>query len=122
VCHSTATTRQQHQQHTHPCAVVTSSSSVFGGTPTDRHHPPPQRQQRACRVVACSSAGADRGPTAGRDKQQLERELKQAISVEDYAAAAALKKQLQEIEQQDPLVSLQAALDAAVAEERYDVR
>jgi hypothetical protein len=55
-------------------------------------------------------------------KQQLQQQLKKAVADEDYVAANVIKEQLLQIELQDPLYGLRIALDAAVQEERYQVR
>jgi hypothetical protein len=55
-------------------------------------------------------------------KQALQQQLKKAVAAEDYVAANKIKEQLLEIELKDPLYGLRIALDAAVQEERYQVR
>jgi len=51
--------------------------------------------------------------------EALRSALEIAISSEDYTAAAKLRDQIREVEQQDPLIPLKAELEIAIAEERY---
>lgn len=53
--------------------------------------------------------------------RQLQQQLQEAVSREDYAQAAELKRSLESLEQQDPVATLRKQLKQAVAEERYPV-
>ena len=48
--------------------------------------------------------------------------LETAVAQEDYAKAAQLKKELEQLTARDPRLALQQLLQQAVAEERYQVR
>lgn len=73
---------------------------------------------RSSGVCLCTSQRAT-DPISRR--QEIEVELQTAIKSEDYTKAATLKKELDELAGQDPLVALQRQLQKAVSEERYQV-
>jgi protein-arginine kinase activator protein McsA len=66
--------------------------------------------------VACSSSQQE--PVS---KQEMMQALESAVAREDYAAAAQLKKQIEELTHQDPILALQKQLQDAVDDERYQV-
>lgn len=57
----------------------------------------------------------------GRSLTDLADSLKAAVEKEDYTAAAAIKREIQEMEMQDPRKQLEAKLQQAVKEENYEV-
>jgi hypothetical protein len=92
--------------------------------------PPPLAPHQPCRssrtLLAAPPRAVERDPApasaeATTSPDELQRALKRAVAAEDYAEAAALKKQLDDALAQDPLVVLQRQLQAAVDEERYQV-
>lgn len=62
-----------------------------------------------------------RSVAEGSSLKELEMSLQAAVASEDYALAAAIKRQMDELQAADPRKQLEAELTKAVAEERYEV-
>ena len=116
----------RHSQKLRPCNTAAMLASFSGrccnqaGYRLPRHgctRPRTVRSHRMQRWVACSSSQQD--PAS---KQDLMQALESAVAREDYAAAAQLKKQIEDLTHQDPILALQKQLQLAVDEERYQVR
>ncbi len=56
------------------------------------------------------------------ERGELLEGLQTAVALEDYAAAMRIKRQLDAVDDADPLVALKKRLQQAVANERYEVR
>jgi hypothetical protein len=53
---------------------------------------------------------------------ELQDGLQEAIKAEDYAAAARIRDRISEFMQEDPVLQAEARLEAAIREERFEVR
>lgn len=79
----------------------------------------PARRQTRPLIVA--QAGGGGSSTATPTLSDLKRSLDEAVKGEDYAAAASIRDRIAELEQQDPVLQLEAQLEEAIAEQRYEV-
>ncbi|GFH28390.1 hypothetical protein HaLaN_26870 [Haematococcus lacustris] len=57
-----------------------------------------------------------------QQRMQLLDGLKDAVSSQDFARAAQMKRQLDELEAEDPILRLRKALKAAIEQEQYKGR
>lgn len=98
------------------------------GTPsrhasTPRHRPFAPAPARVARgsLAVVKSGGVGAASTEAPSLEDLRSGLQAAIKAEDYATAARIRDRIAELEQADPVVQAQRELEAAVAEERFEV-
>ena len=113
-------------------SLSTSQGGVVWRPPTQRHRsggsvprvaaagtPLPRRRLAA---AAAQSGSSGSGSVQASSLSELQDGLQEAIKAEDYAAAARIRDRISEFMQEDPVLQAEARLDAAVREERFEVR
>jgi hypothetical protein len=73
-------------------------------------------------LAVAASGGGGSASTEAPSLEDLRSGLQEAIKAEDYASAARIRDRIAELEQADPVVQAERELEAAIAEERFEVR
>ena len=72
--------------------------------------------------AAPSAAAASTAAAEGPSLAELKNSLSSAVQAEDYAEAARLRDAIAALEAADPVLQLEAQLEAAVRDQRFRVR
>ncbi len=91
------------------------SPSPFRGGPS-------QRPIRAAAAQQESQQGLSSPAKFAASRKSLNKALDAAVQREDYAAASLLKQELEQLNREDPFLSLQTRLQHAIETEAFEVR